>query len=61
MRWNALEEMTYEVFLVLCAIGEDDERMREFERMIELGSEEKKEEREVFVGKKRRVMENIKR
>ena len=29
--------------------------------MIELGSEEKKEEREVFVGKKRRVMENIKR
>ena len=47
--------------MVLCAIGEDDERMREFERMIELGSEEKKEEREVFVGKKRRVMENIKR
>ena len=40
--------------MVLCAIGEDDERMREFERMIELGSEEKKEEREVFVGKKKK-------
>ena len=47
--------------MVLCAIEEDDERMREFERRIELGSKEEKEEREALVGKKRRVMENIKR
>ena len=39
------------------------ERMREFERLRESGSEEKKEEREVFIEreKKRRVMENVKR
>ena len=43
--------------MVLCAIGEDDERMREFERMIELGSEEKKEEREVFLERKRKKQE----
>ena len=51
----------------LGAIGEDDEkvreneRMKEFERIRESGSEEKKE-REVFVErKKKRVMENMKR
>ena len=50
------------------AIGEDKEslenkRMREFERMRDLKSEEKKEEREVFVDrkKKRRVIEDMKR
>jgi len=41
--------------LALGAIGEDDERMRESE------SDEKKEERDVFIEKKRRVMENMKR
>ena len=52
----------------LGAIGEDDEkvreneRMKEFERIRESGSEEKKEEIEVFVErKKKRFMENMKR
>ena len=46
--------------MALGAIGEDDERvrekerMREFERLRESGSEEKKEEREVFVERKER-------
>ena len=38
--------------MALGTIGEDDERMRENERMRELRSEEKKEKREVFVEKK---------
>jgi len=54
--------------LALGAIREDDERMREneemreSERIRESGSEEKKEEREVFVERKEKgVMENMKR
>ena len=50
------------------AIGEDGERkgenekIREFERIRESGSEEKKEGREVFVERKERgVIKNIKR
>ena len=50
------------------AIGEKDERMREneemrgFERMRESGSEENREEREVFIERKERgVMKNMKR
>jgi len=39
----------------------ENERKREFERMKELESERKKEEMEVFVEKKRRVMGNMKR
>ena len=45
--------------MALGAIGENDERMREnekmrgFKRMRESGSEEKKEGREVFVERKR--------
>ena len=45
--------------MALGAIGEDKEslenkRMREFERMRDLKSEEKKEEREVFVDRKKK-------
>ena len=46
--------------MALGAIGEDDERMREnekirgFERIRESRSEEKKERREVFVERKRK-------
>ena len=54
--------------MALGAIKEDDERMRENEemreskRMRESGSEEKKEEREVFVERKKGgIMENMKR
>ena len=49
-----------EDFFALSAIGEDDERMREnekirgFERIRESRSEEKKEGREVFVERKRK-------
>ena len=40
----------------------ENERMKEFERIRESGSEEKKEEMEVFVErKKKRFMENMKR
>ena len=35
--------------------------MRGFERMRESGSEERKEDREVFVERKKRVMENVQR
>ena len=58
MRWNAPEDRTYEAFLALGAIGEDDERMREnkemkeSERMRESRSKEKREEREVLVERK---------
>ena len=68
MRWNTSKDRTYKVFLALGTIIEDDERMREneemreFERMREPGSEEKKEEREVFVERKKGgIMENMKR
>ena len=54
--------------MALGAIGEDDERkteneeIRGFKRMRDLGSEEKKEGREVFVERKERgVMKNMKR
>ena len=54
--------------MALGAIGEDDERMREnekirgFERMRESGSEENKEGMKVFVERKKgRVMENVKK
>ena len=49
--------------MALGAIGEDDERMREnekirgFERIRESRSEEKKKEREVFVERKRKKEE----
>ena len=68
VRWNTSKDRTYKVFLALGTIIEDDERMREneemreFERMRESGSEEKKEEREVFVERKKGgIMENMKR
>ena len=54
--------------MALGAIKEDDERkgedekIREFERMMKLGSEEKKEGREVFVERKERIVrKNMKR
>ena len=54
--------------MALGDIGEDDERkgenekISEFERMRESGSEEKKEGREVFVERKERgVMKDMKR
>ena len=54
--------------MALGAIGENDERMREnekmrgFKRMRESRSEEKKEGRVVFVERKERgVMKNVKR
>ena len=44
------------------SIGEDDEKMRGFERMRELGREEKREGMEVFIERKERgVMKNAKR
>ena len=54
--------------MALGAIGEDDEskgeneKKREFKKIRELGSEENKEGREVFVERKERgVMKNMKR
>ena len=68
VRWKASADRMWEDFLALGDIGEDDERkgenekISEFERMRESGSEEKKEGREVFVERKERgVMKDMKR
>ena len=68
VRWNASADRTLEDFLALGAIGEDDERkgeneqIREFERIRESGSEEKKKGRDVFVERKReRIYEEYER
>ena len=62
VRWKASEDRKQEDFLALGAIGEDDEKMRGFERMRELGSEEKREGMEVFIERKERgIMKNVKR
>ena len=68
VRWKASTDRTYEDFLAMGAIGEDDERkgenekIREFERIRESGSEEKKEGREFFVERKERgLIKNMKR
>ena len=59
VRWKASNDRMQEDFLALGAIGENDERMREnekmrgFKRMRESGSEEKKEGWEVLQRKKR--------
>ena len=68
VRWKASTDRMQEDFLALGAIGEDDQRkgesekIREFERMRESRSEEKKGRREVLVKRKERgVMKNVKR
>ena len=45
--------------MALGAIREDEERMRGFERMRESGSEEEKEEREIFVERKKEELWRI--
>ena len=68
VRWKASANRTYKDFLAMGAIGEDGERkgenekIREFERIRESGSEEKKEGREVFVERNERgLIKNMKR